>query len=112
MKAASLNEIRKQLNTLDSETLEKVCLKLARYKKENKELLTYILFEAHDEQGYVSGIKLEIDALFEALPKGNVYYIKKSMRKILRLINRQIKYSDIASTELELRIYLCLKTKS
>lgn len=112
MKAASLNEIRKQLNTLDSQTLEQLCATLARYKKENKELLTYLLFEAHDEHAYISNVKGEVDAFFETLPRGNVYFIKKSIRKILRFINRQIKYSGIPSTELELRIYFCVRMKS
>lgn len=112
MKSASLNEIRKHLKTLDTDALEQLCLRLGRYKKENKELLTYLLFEAHDEVAYVSGIKLEIDDLFETLPKGNVYFIKKGIRKILRVVNKQIKYSDIPATELEVRIYFCLKMKS
>ncbi|MGC1241845.1 MAG: hypothetical protein WA874_09660 [Chryseosolibacter sp.] len=112
MKAATLNEIRKQLGALDSAALEQLCLALARYKKENKELLTYLLFEAGDEQAYVGEIRHEVDALFEALPKGNVYFIKKSIRKILRLINKQIRYSAIPATELEVRIYFCQKMKS
>jgi hypothetical protein len=112
MKAASLNEIRKQLSALDSDALEKICLRLARYKVENKELMTYLLFEAHDEQAYVSGIRSELDALFETLPKGNVYYVKKSVRKIVRVMNKQIKYSGMHLTELEVRIYFCLKMKA
>lgn len=112
MKAASLNEIRKQLSNLDADLLAQICLRLGRYKKENKELLTYLLFEAHDEQSYTAGIKIEIDELFETLPKGNVYYVKKTIRKILRFVNRQIKYSDVPTSELDIRIYFCLKVKS
>ena len=112
MKAASLNEIRKQLSDLDAQTLEQLCLRLARFKKENKELLTYLLYEAHDEQAYVSNVKLEVDELFETVPKGNVYFIKKTIRKIIRYINKQIKYSGMPSTELEVRIHFCLKVKS
>ena len=107
MKASSLNEIKKELSHLEIETLQALCLRLARYKKENKELLTYLLFESHNEQAYVEGVKTEMDELFESLPKGNVYFIKKSLRKILRLVNRQIKYSEVKQTELELRIYFC-----
>jgi hypothetical protein len=112
MKAATLNEIRKELSTLDQPVLEQLCASLARYKKENKELLTYLLFEAHDEQAYVENVKGEMDSLFQTLPKGNVYFIKKTIRKILRFVNRQIKYSDVKETEIELRIYFCLKMKS
>jgi hypothetical protein len=112
MKAESLNEIRKQLDMLEPSTLGQLCLSLARYRKENKELLTYLLFEVHDEQAYIGNIKLEVDGLFETLPKGNVYFIKKSIRKIIRFINKHIRYSGLPGTELEVRIYFCQKVKS
>jgi hypothetical protein len=112
MKAASLNEIRKHLAALDSATLEQLCTTLARYKKENKELLSYLLFEANDEQAYIANVKLEVDTLFGDLPKGNVYFVKKSIRKILRFINKQVRYSGIPGTDLEIRIYFCLKMKA
>lgn len=112
MKAASLNEIRKQLTGLDRGMLEHVCSTLARYKKENKELLTYLLFDSHDEQGYVKELKQEVDDLFESVPKGNVYFVKKSIRKIVRFINKQIKYSGLPATELDVRIHFCLKMKA
>ena len=111
MKAASINDIKKELVELDLKTVREVCMRLAKYKKENKELLTYLLFEAHDESGYVNSIKAEMDAMFQTLPTGHVYYIKKSMRKILRMLNKQIKYSGIKQTELELRLYFCAKVR-
>ena len=112
MKAATLNDIRKQLDTLEPSALEHMCLSLARYRKENKELLTYLLFEAHDEPAYVANIKLEVDGLFETLPEGNVYFVKKSLRKIVRFINKHIRYSGLPATELEVRIYFCQKVRS
>lgn len=111
MKAASINEIKKELGELDAKILRDLCMRLAKYKKENKELLTYLLFEAHDEAGYVNAVKAEMDELFRNLPTGNVYYIKKSLRKVLRIVNKQIKYSGNKQTELELRIYFCTKIK-
>jgi hypothetical protein len=111
MKASSLNEIKKELYAQDPEVLQDLCMRLAKYKKENKELLTYLLFEAHNEQAYVDSVKQEIGELFLELPQGNTYYVKKSLRKILRVANRQIKYSGIKQTELELRIYFCTKIK-
>lgn len=112
MKAASLSDIRKQLSMLDASALAQLCLTLARYKKENKELLSYLLFEADDEQAYIAEIKQEIDTLFEALPKANAYLIKKSIRKILRLVNKYIRYSSIPATELEVRIHFCQKMRA
>ena len=111
MKASSLNDIKKELVEQDSRTIQNLCMRLAKYKKENKELLTYLLFEAHDESGYVSTIKSEMDEMFHSLPSGHVYHIKKSLRKILRMVNKQIKYSGIKQTELELRLYFCSKVK-
>ena len=110
MKAATVNEIKKELKTLDPESLQELCMRLVKYKKENKELLTYLLYEAHDEQAYISAIKEDVDELFVELPsRNNLYYVKKSLRKILRFVNRQIKYSGIKQTELELRIHFCSK---
>lgn len=111
MEAASLNEIKKELIELDSKKVRETCMRLAKYKKENKELLTYLLFEAHDEPGYVNSIKAEMDSMFHSLPTGHVYFIKKSLRKILRMLNKQIKYSGIKQTELELRLYFCAKIR-
>ena len=112
MKAVSINEIKKELTNLDSKSLQDLCMRLAKYKLENKELLTYLLFEANDESAYITLIKAEIDQHFDVVPKGNVYYIKKSLRRILRITNRQIKYSGQAATEVELRIYFCSKILS
>ena len=107
MTTASLSELKKEIVTLDISRIQELCLRLAKYKKENKELLSYLLFEAHDESKYVEGVKAEMDELFKELPEGNSYYIKKSLRKILRIVNRHIKYSGIKSTEIELRVYFC-----
>jgi hypothetical protein len=112
MKASSLNDIKKELRTLDPDVLQEICMRLAKFKKENKELITYLLFEAHNEQAYVESIKEDLTVEFESLPRGgNTYFIKKTLRKILRLANRQIKYSSIRETEVEIRIFFLLKMK-
>lgn len=107
MDAASLSEIKKELGSLDPGALQQLCLRLARYKKENKELLTYLLFEAADEGAYVAGIKREADDLFLQIRRANMYFVKKGVRKILRYINKHIRYSGVSTTELELRIHFC-----
>lgn len=112
MKAASLNEIRKDLQAADEDTVRKICIRLARHKKENTELLTYLLYEADNEQAYIENLKEDIAELFTTLPKGgNTYFIKKTLRKILRFADRQIRYSGIKQTELEVRIFFCTKVK-
>ena len=57
MKAASIREIKQVLENSTKTELSEVCLRLAKYKKENKELLTYLLFEADDEQNYLQNVK-------------------------------------------------------
>ncbi|MEY4929728.1 MAG: hypothetical protein RI909_452 [Bacteroidota bacterium] len=111
MNSASISEIKKELQRLDADALHAICLRLAKYKKENKELLSYLLSDAHDEAGYIRSVKEEMDVMFLDLDGRNLYIVKKMLRKILRMANRQIKYSGIPQTELELRIYFCEKVK-
>lgn len=111
MIAASLGDIKKELKHTDPDVLQMLCLRLAKYKKENKELLGYLLFEANNEAAYIRQVKEEIDTLFTEITDRNLYIVKKILRKILRFTNRQIKYSGLPETELELRIYFCEKIK-
>jgi len=111
MKSATINEIKKELQHIDADDIKAMCLRLAKYKKENKELITYMLFEANNEQTYIENVKEEISELFKTLPPSNTYLIKKSLRKVLRFAHRQIKYSGQKQTELELRIFFCRKVK-
>lgn len=111
MKAVNLPEIKKELNMLSSTELQQLCLRLARFKKENKELLTYLLFESQNETGYIQTVKDFIDSEFELINTNNFYYIKKSIRKILRNIKKFVRYSQQKETEVELLLYFCGKLK-
>ena len=111
MKAATVKEIKSALEDLPPHELLPVVLRLVRFKKENKELLTYILFEANDERGYVSSVKAAVDELFEEINHTNLYFVKKTLRKILRMIGRYARYSDETQTGVELLIYFCRKIK-
>jgi hypothetical protein len=112
MKSVSLSTLKNELNTLPSDEVLKICLRLARYKKENKELLNYLLFEAYDGAGYIAGIKSEIDDLFSEINTSHLYFSKKSIRKILKITNKYIRYSSHKRTEIDLLIYFCLKLKN
>jgi len=89
--------------------LLELCLRLSRFKKENKELLTYLLFDSSDEQAYIESVKREIDEQFEQINRTSTYFIKKSSRKILKNIRKYIRYSQKKETEVELLIYFCSK---
>jgi hypothetical protein len=86
-----------------------LCLRLARFKKENKELLTYILFESSDEGLYVDGVKQDVDDQFKLINRKTNYLIKKGLRKILRTVRKYARYSQKKETEVELLVYFCTK---
>ncbi|MDC6361876.1 MULTISPECIES: hypothetical protein [Flavobacteriaceae] len=109
MKTATIAQLKKELQYRPQDEVLQLCLRLARFKKENKELLTYLLFEAHDESGYVESIKLEVDELFAEINTKSFFYIKKSVRKILRTIKKYSRYSNKKETEVELLLYFCEK---
>jgi hypothetical protein len=111
MKSATLNELKKELQELSPKQIQELCIRLAKYKKDNKELLTFLLFEAHDEQAYIQGIKEEIDELFTQVNRSSVYLAKKTLRKIVRTANKYIRYSGSKTVELEVLIYFCQKIK-
>jgi hypothetical protein len=83
MKAVTVKEISQELLNLTPKELRDFCLRLSRFKKENKELLTYLLFESSDEASYVDSVKKEIDQQFEQVNKKRYYFIKKGIRRLL-----------------------------
>ena len=107
MKAVTLKELKNEIITLSQLQVLDLCMHLAKFKKENKELLSYLLFEAHDEPSFILKVKDLITEQFEDLNKKNLYLAKKTIRKVLRTTNKYIKYSGIKQTEVELRIFFC-----
>ncbi len=111
MKTATIKEIKSELSQCTHQEIIALCLRLSRFKKENKELLTYLLFESTHEEGYIENIKSEVDEQFDAINTVSYYYIKKSVRKILRTIKKYIRYSKNKETEIELLLHFCQKLK-
>ena len=109
MKAATVAQLKKELQHRNPDEILQLCLRLARFKKENKELLTYLLFEADSEEGYIETVKAEVDAQFELINTNSFFYIKKSVRKILRTLKKYIRYSGNKETEVALLLYFCEK---
>jgi hypothetical protein len=107
MKPAGVKTIKEELKTRSREELTELCLNLSKFKKENKELLTYLLFEASDENYFIQGIKEEITTQFEQVNRKSYYYVKKSIRKILRNTKKNIRYSKKKQTEVELILFFC-----
>lgn len=107
MKSASLAQIRKEIKILPREEVVALCEKLIKYKRDNKELINYVLFEADDEDAYVEAIKADVSEAFCATNTRGFYLAKKSIRRALRIANKYIKYSDVPETELDVLLHFC-----
>jgi membrane-anchored protein YejM (alkaline phosphatase superfamily) len=112
MKAASLSELKKELQQMQPKDLVDLCVHLSKYKKDNKEYLDYLLFQAHDKTSFIKKVKQEIDEHFNELKlQANLYYVKKGLRKQLRLITKYNKYLGEKALAADLLIYFCGKLK-
>ncbi len=107
MKVASIKELKDELKHRSKEDLLLYVLQLSKFKKENKELLTYLLFESTNEEEYIIKIKEEVLEQFSTINTKNFYLIKKSVRKILKMIKKHIRYSKKKETEVELLLFFC-----
>jgi hypothetical protein len=112
MKAPSISQLEKELRTLDPKKVLEICVRLAKHKKENKELLTYLLFDANNESAYIDDSKRKIDDLFSEINRKSSYTTKKGLQKIVRNMNKLIKYSKNKQTEIEIRLYFCKTVRS
>ena len=111
MKPATVAQLKKELKFRSSDELEELCLRLAKFKKENKELLTYLLFQSHNEEAYIESVKQVIDDGFSTINTNSYYYMKKTVRKVLRMVKKYIRYSKKKETEVELLLYFCEQLK-
>ena len=107
MKTSTIQELKEELQESDPSRIRDLCLRLAKFKKENKELLTYLLFESHDLEAYINSVKSEMEVSFSEINLSNLYYAKKSLRKILRSVNKYIRYTGENQAEIDLLIHYC-----
>lgn len=107
MKTATIQELKQELLAIPHNELVELLLKLARSKKENKELLTFLLFESSDITGYIDGVKKEMETAFLDINISHVYFAKKTIRKVLRITNKYIRFSGSKQVEAELLIHFC-----
>ncbi|MDA8745788.1 hypothetical protein N9N28_14240 [Rubripirellula amarantea] len=107
MKAATIKQLKEELGKLDHDELLNVCIRLAKFKVESKELLTYLLLKADDEIGYADELCDEIDLHLHA--SGRIH--KKTLRKVVRWMDKSLRFSGDRETELQVRIHFCRRIK-
>ena len=106
MKVEKLSDLKKELKSLNSERLVEICLKLSKYKKENKELLSYLLFDSTNPFLYAENVKEMLKPGFLSLSRPS-YTSTKEIRKIIRLITKHAKYTGSKEVETELLLWFC-----
>jgi hypothetical protein len=100
-----LSDLKKELADLSKPELIKLCLRVAKLKRENKELLSYLIFDSEDPLFYAQKLKPEIKEVFEQ-PFQHAYYLTKSIRKVMRIITKYYRFTSNKQGETELLIYL------
>ena len=103
----SINEIKKELVLKERKELLEFCIQLSKFKKENKEFLSFLLFQKDDLPAYILQVNEQTNELFENINTSSVYFIKKSVRKILRLINKHNHFTQSPEVEVETLIFFC-----
>ncbi|MFD2872117.1 hypothetical protein ACFS5N_06545 [Mucilaginibacter ximonensis] len=101
-----LQDIKKELQHLPGLQIADLCLRLARHKKENKELLAYLLFESNNQADFIEKVKAEAGFMFSQLPVRS-YEAAKYLRKILRLIGKYVKFIASKEAEIDLLLNFC-----
>lgn len=107
MKAASIVLIRKELQHLSTEELRLACIRMAQHTKENKELLTYLLFEAQNEAAYIQKVQELLSEEFKNIDRGSRRLTKKRIRRILKSVKKYAKFSKNKETEIQLLLWFC-----
>jgi len=111
MKPVTIKKIKDELHYKSTQELIELCLKLSKFKKENKELLSYLLFDVEDEVTYINNVNEYSTLLFADINTKSFFYIRKSVRKILKLTKKYIRYSKKKETEVELLLHFCKELK-
>lgn len=111
MKTASVRELKSELSNCSQEELINIVLKLSKHKKENKELLTYLIYDSSDEEQYIQDVCEEMTTLFQTVNSSSYYLMKKSVRKVLRFCKKQIRFSKIKTTEIEVLLHFCYELR-
>lgn len=107
MQTASLAQLKQELLQRPHAEVVDAFMKVLKYKKDNKEFLTYLLFESGQEAAFILDAKEEMRSLFTDVNTTNLFFAKKTIRKILSRIQKYTRFSDKADTTIELLATFC-----
>lgn len=104
MATTSLNQLKKELATRTHTELVQVCLSLTKLKAENKEMLSYLLFDSDDPLSYAQIIKEEMDVFLWQV-SDHTYALTKGLRKALGMITKYSRFTKSKQGEIELLLH-------
>lgn len=107
MKASSLKDIKADLKNCSKEELLDLTLRLIRFKKDNKELITYLLYESDNDILFIESYKADMDEAFAQINRSSFFFIRKGVRKILSVTKKNIRYTQKKNIEIELLLHFC-----
>lgn len=97
---------KKEIAKLDVKTVADICIRLAKYKTENKEFLNYLLFYSFDNEPYINDLKFDITNTF-LLYKQNDYTYTKIIKSLLTRLNKHLKFIADKTREAEIIAQFC-----
>lgn len=107
MKAATLHQIKKELETSSPQRVLALLMRIIKSKTENKELVSYLLFDEDNLSGYIADLKEDVTELLNDIKYLAPYQAKRSLRKALKFITKYAKYTGVKETEAELLMHFC-----
>ena len=103
---APIKNIKEELQQLSHKELLDFSLRILKYKKENKELAYYLLFEKQDEDGYAQKIINILKDELTTINFSRTFFARKGFKRVNRLAAKYLKYSG--DTESAIKVYLFL----
>lgn len=102
---AGLAEIKKELKSYSQPQLLEACLRIIKFKKDNKELATYLLFAASNEAEFIKEVNTATSDEMVLAKGRQTNHQRKMLAKVLRLVNKYGRYSGKKETQTELLLH-------
>lgn len=109
MELADARTIKAEIKERSHEELVELCMRLSRFKKENKALITYELFLKDDEWAFCQETKEQITEDLSAITNKQVFWLKKSVRKVLKEVSLLLRFTKEPRIEIELLTHFALE---
>jgi hypothetical protein len=100
-----IHEIRVKTNELSVESMHRLLTRLMRFKRENKELVAFELFVRDEPEAWFADIRKECHATLDDMNTSHPYFMKKTLRKLIRTVKTYARYAGDPAIEAEL---LCI----